>query len=123
MHDGTASTEGILSGQVTTTEYEVRDVRYAIHHKRGAPDDAPRTLRVEYRIGFHQYQSEWICFEHSGWARHKAESWWRRRSNALVPQTVDEAVELANAGAVCEAQSITVRLSSPDSFASRWMSR
>lgn len=108
-HDATASTEGILSGQVTTTDYEVRDIRYAVHHKRGAPDDAPRTLRVEYRIGFRQYQSEWICFEHSGWARHKAESWWRRRSNAPVPQSAEEAAALANVGALCETRSITVR--------------
>ena len=108
-HDGTASTEGILSGQVTTTDYEVRDVRYAVHHKRGAPDDAPRTLRVEYRIGFRQYQSEWICFDHTGWPRQKAESWWRKRSNAHVPESVEEAVELANAGALCETRSIKVR--------------
>jgi DNA repair protein RadD len=108
-HDATASTEGILSGQVTTTEYEVRDVRYAVHQKRGAPDDAPRTLRVEYRIGFRQYQSEWICFEHTGWPRQKAESWWRGRSNAPVPGSAVEAVDLADAGALCETRSITVR--------------
>ena len=108
-HDATASTEGILSGQVTTTEYPVQEVRYAVHHKRGAPDDAPRTLRVEYRIGFNQYQSEWICFEHTGWARQKAEAWWRKRSNASVPESAEEAVALANAGALCETESITVR--------------
>ena len=108
-HDATASTEGILSGEVTTTEYEVLDVRYFVHQKRGAPDGAPRTLRVEYRIGFSQYQSEWICFEHSGWARHKAASWWRRRSNAPVPESAAEAADLANAGALCETRSITIR--------------
>jgi len=108
-HDATASTEGILSGQVTTTECEVRDIRYFVHHKRGAPDDAPRTLRVEYKIGFNQYHSEWICFEHAGWARHKAVSWWRKRSNAPVPESAAEAEELANAGALCETRSITVR--------------
>lgn len=108
-HEAKASTEGILSGEVTTTEYPVYDVYYTVHHKRGAPDDYPKTLRVEYRIGFHQYQPEWICFEHTGWARHKAESWWRRRSNALVPASAAEAEALANAGALCETRSITVR--------------
>ena len=109
QHDATASTEGILSGQVSTSVHEVEEVFYSVHHKRGAPDDAPKTLRVEYRIDFYQYQSEWICFEHSGWARQKAESWWRRRSNAPVPESAAEAVELANDGALCEIWAITLR--------------
>lgn len=108
-HEATASTEGILSGQVTTTEYEVQNVRYLVHQKRGAPENAPSTLRVEYRVGWHQYQSEWICFEHTGWARHRAESWWRQRSNAPVPETAAEAAELANACALCETRAIIVR--------------
>jgi hypothetical protein len=108
-HDATASVEDILSGQVTTTVHEVEAVHYRVHHKRGAPDDAPKTMRVEYRVGFHKYQSEWICFEHTGWARQKAESWWRRRSNAPVPDSAAEAVELVNDGALCDTRSITVR--------------
>jgi DNA repair protein RadD len=108
-HDGRASTEGILSGQVMTTEYPVQEVRYFVHEKRGAPAGAPRTMRVEYRIGFNDYQSEWICFEHTGWARKKAEQWWRKRSNARIPETVDEAVVLAEDGALCQTKSITVR--------------
>ncbi|MCK4415107.1 MAG: DEAD/DEAH box helicase family protein [Candidatus Eisenbacteria sp.] len=108
-HDAKACTEGILSSEVTTTEYPVQGVSYTVHHKRGAPDDAPRTLRVDYRIGFNQYQSEWICFEHTGWARHKAESWWCRRSDVPVPDSAAQAEALANAGAIRETRSITVR--------------
>ena len=109
QHEATASTEGILSGEVTTEVHEVREIFYSVHKKKGAPEDAPKTLRVEYQVGFHQYCSEWICFEHDGWARHKAESWWRRRSNAPVPQTSAEAAALAQDGALCETGSITVR--------------
>ena len=58
---------------------------------------------------FYQYQSEWICFEHTGWARQKAESWWRKRSNAPVPLTAAEAVALANDGALCDTYAITLR--------------
>jgi DNA repair protein RadD len=108
-HEAKASTVGILSGQVTTKVHPVSDVYYSVHQKRGAHDDAPKTLRVEYRIGFRAYQSEWVCFEHTGWARHKAESWWRRRSYAPVPNTAAEAETLANEGALCETRSITVR--------------
>jgi DNA repair protein RadD len=108
-HEATASTEGILSGEVTTADHEVREVFYYVHTKKGAPEDAPKTLRVEYEVGFHQYFSEWVCFEHSGWARHKAESWWRKRSNAPVPLTAAEAVALAEDGVLCETGTITVR--------------
>jgi DNA repair protein RadD len=108
-HEATASTEGILTGDPVTTEHEVHDVFYSVHQKRGAPEDAPRTMRVEYKLGFYRYQSEWICFEHTGWARRKAESWWRRRSNVPVPRTSEEAVEFANDGALCETSKIWVR--------------
>jgi len=108
-HEVTASTEGILSGQVTTEEVPVHEVRYFVHRKKGATEDAPKTMRIDYRVGYHQYQSEWICFEHTGWARKTAEAWWRKRSNALVPETAVEAVGLGNAGALCETKSITVR--------------
>jgi DNA repair protein RadD len=108
-HAVTASTEGILSGQVKTEVHTVQEVRYFVHQKRGASENAPRTMRVEYRIGFNQYQSEWICIEHTGWAKRKAEQWWRKRSHATVPETADEAVVLAEAGALCQTRSITVR--------------
>jgi DNA repair protein RadD len=117
-HDATASSEGILSGQVMTKESPVQDVRYFVHQKRGASENDPRTLRVEYRLGFNQYQSEWICFEHTGWARKKAESWWRKRSNAFVPELIEEAVGLAEAGALCPTKSITVRSVAGEEYAS-----
>ncbi len=109
QHEAKASTEGILSGEVTTEVHAVREVFYSVHTKKGAPIEAPKTLRVEYQVGFHQYVSEWICFEHDGWARHKAESWWRCRSNTPVPLTSAEAAAMADDGALCETASITVR--------------
>lgn len=116
-HDVTASTDGILSGQVTTKEYPVEGVRYSVHRKRGAPEDAPKTMRVEYRLGFNHYQSEWICIEHTGWARQKAEQWWRKRSHALVPESADEAVGLAEAGALCPTRSIKARSITGEEYA------
>jgi DNA repair protein RadD len=108
-HEAKASSAGILSDQVTITDYPVQDVYYSVHTKRDAPEDAPKTMRVEYLIGWQQYQSEWICFEHTGWARQKAESWWRQRSNAPMPQSAADAVSMASGGALCETKAITVR--------------
>lgn len=108
-HEASASTEGILSGEITDTEYTVRSVRFCYHTKRDAPPNTPPTLRVEYEIGWQCYQSEWICFEHTGYARRKAEHWWQARSNEPVPNTIEEAIELAEAGALAETECITVR--------------
>jgi DNA repair protein RadD len=108
-HDAKAATAGVLSGQVTDTEYEVLDIRYSVHTKRDAPPDAPRSMRVEYRIGQFTWVSEWVCFEHGGYARWKAEQWWRRRSPDPVPETAERAVEIAEAGGVAWTEKIVVR--------------
>ncbi len=108
-HEATASDEGILSGQATNRKYRVLSVRYSVHIKRNAPPDAPRTMRVEYQIGYNAFRSEWICIEHSGYARLKAEKWWSRRSGEPVPSRVEEAVDLAEAGALTAPKAITVR--------------
>ena len=108
-HEAKASTASILSEEMTLCEYPVEYIVYSVHTKRDAEPGHPKTMRVEYEIGWQHHQSEWICFEHTGWARKKAESWWNRRSNIPVPNTAEEAVALANAGALCETHSITVR--------------
>jgi len=108
-HEATASQAGILSGQVTLTKYEVRDITFSVHTKRGAEEDSPKTMRVDYRLGLDHWQSEWICFEHMGYARRKAVAWWKQRSPDPVPDTAEEAVDIANSGGVAYAESITVR--------------
>jgi DNA repair protein RadD len=116
QHEREASSAGVLSGQVTTTEYAVRDIFYAVHQKRGAPPEAPRTLRVEYEVGLNQYHKEWVCFEHTGFARGKAEAWWRARSREPVPATSAEACRLACAGALAPATQIAVRTVAGEDF-------
>ena len=109
LHDHQATTAGVLTGQFTDTRFEVQDVSYCVHFKRKADLDHPPSMRVEYRLGYNNYQSEWICFEHTGYARTRAEVWWRKRSNLPVPKKVTEAIELAEDGALCKTKAITVR--------------
>jgi DNA repair protein RadD len=108
-HDARAASAGILTGQVTYEEYEVHDVTYSVHAKRGAPEEAPRSLRVTYRLGLNHWQSEFICVEHEGYARQKADVWWRRRSPDPVPDSAERAVEIAEAGGLAATEAITVR--------------
>ncbi len=116
QHEAKASDAGILSGQVTDAEHEVRDVTWSVHKKRDAPDDAPKSMRVDYRLGLNHWQSEWICVEHEGYARDKAEMWWQRRSHDPVPDTAERAVELAEAGALCATEKIVVRSVAGEKF-------
>ena len=116
QHDPKASEAGILSGQVSTTKLQVEDVYYGIHTKRGASEDAPRTLRVDYRVGWHEYKSEWVCFEHEGYARQKAIAWWRKRSPDPVPDSVERAIEIINGGGLATTIAIKVRSVAGDPY-------
>lgn len=108
-HEAKATEVGILSGKIQDIEYEVLDVAYRVHEKRDAPPDAPRTFRVDYKLGFHHWQSEFICLEHEGYARQKAMAWWRQRSPDPVPDTAGRAVEIAEGGGLAHTERITVR--------------
>lgn len=108
-HEPTASRSGILSSVVTNTEYDVRDVTYRVHIKLGASENDPKSMRVDYRLGPDYWQSEWVCFEHTGYARHKAVAWWKQRSPDPVPETAQRAVEIAEGGGVAYTEKITIR--------------
>lgn len=115
-HDAKASTAAVLSGQVTVETFPVHDVMFGVHTKRGAADDAPKSLRVDYKIGWHRWKSEWVCLEHGGFVRQKAVAWWTKRSREPVPATAAEAVAVANAGGLASTKSITVRSVSGEEY-------
>lgn len=79
----TASNAAIMAHQVQPkiVDYEISDVRYSIHQKEGKPD----SLRVDYYAGLRRVGSEWVCFEHQGFARAKAEQWWDKRYPGEYP--------------------------------------
>lgn len=114
----TASSAGVLSGQVDYTDYEVQGTYYAVHEKRYADPDTPKTMRVDYQIGFNDFKSEWVCPEHTGYAHGKFEKWWRERAalGCPVPKTAREAVSLANEGLLAEPESITVKTVAGEKF-------
>lgn len=81
-----ATTLAILS-TLRAQWLDVSEVAYSRHDKPGKPS----SLRVDYRCGLVRH-SEWICFEHTGYARQKAVAWWQARSAAPVPATITDAV-------------------------------
>jgi DNA repair protein RadD len=108
-HAPKASSAGVLTGQISDVEYEVLDTIYRVHEKRDAPEGAPRTFRVDYMLGLNHWQSEFVCLEHTGFARQKAVRWWRERSPDPVPDDAEQAVAIAEAGGVATSERITVR--------------
>lgn len=60
-----------------------------VHTKTGSKP----TMRVEYRAGLMMFR-EWICFEHSGPPRMKAQQWWiQHGGDRPIPDTTCEALE------------------------------
>ena len=53
---------------------KVLNVVYAIHKKQGSPD----SLRVTYICGARTV-NEWVCLNHNGWVKAKADRWLQRR--------------------------------------------
>lgn len=71
--------------------YPVTNVLYAIHSKPGKPD----SLRADYFSGMQRVASEWLCFDHGGFASAKAQKWWyqRQSENVLPARSTQEAMD------------------------------
>jgi DNA repair protein RadD len=89
----------ILSGaHFGYKELPVVKVTYHSHQKKGTDDVF--ILRVNYWSGMRVACSEWICLEHTGYARAKAEKWWKERFTGKfdlpVPNNVVEALYMTD---------------------------
>jgi DNA repair protein RadD len=92
----TASDAPILSSDQQPTDWvEVTAVQYVRNEAK--PPKVTDTLRVDYYRGYRRVASEWVCLEHEGFARTKAEQWWKARSPEFtVPHTIADALTLAD---------------------------
>ncbi len=107
-HDGTADDQSQLTGETPPEQWRVIACSWNKHTKRSEPDALP-TLRVNYEVEAQDSEggnlsrkviSEWVCIEHTGYARTKAGLWWQARSVSECPDTVEDAVDLLNRGAL-----------------------
>lgn len=78
----------------TTPQYEMIEVDQVIYNEHVSKQNIP-TLQVTYLCGLMRYY-EYICFEHTGYARKRAEMWWQQRSADECPSRVYEVLALAN---------------------------
>jgi DNA repair protein RadD len=94
-----ASNAAIMAHQIAPKihTYPVSRVEYARHPGR---DGKPDSMRVDYYSGLRRVASEWVCFEHGGFAGEKARQWWARRdfggatfdNENETPKTTEQAV-------------------------------
>jgi DNA repair protein RadD len=74
-------------------------------------------MRVSYWDGFDLVADEWVCLEHSGYAKRKADAWWSERSKNAPPNKIETAIAIAKAGGLAEPTAIMVR----NEPGSRWV--
>jgi DNA repair protein RadD len=86
-HEATADANASILSKGAPVWVDVDSVKYYRHEKQGSPD----SLRVEYHCGYTVHRA-WQCFDHQGFARQKAESWWRRHAQTVIPRTTEEAL-------------------------------
>jgi DNA repair protein RadD len=91
----TKLTESAYSGDIILQEqlpiieeFPVDIVTYNKHSKKGSVP----SLCVGYLCGIKSFKS-WLCVEHSGYPRIKAERWWKSLSGRALPKTVDEVLK------------------------------
>jgi len=88
-----ASDKALLSSEMEAEWREVLYYSQHVHHKGGDPEITP-TMRVIYTTPAGQV-SEYVCFEHKGYARDKARKWHNERlPDQPCPTTVAEAVDI-----------------------------
>ena len=87
---GVVSRATILASMAAPEPIRISNVTYRRHSKEGSPD----SLRVDYWDGYKVAASEWVCIEHHGYARQKAQLWWERRTCYPFPRTVTDALEI-----------------------------
>ena len=117
-HEANAAKAAILSGEVTTEKFPVKHAIYQVWEKRGAPPGSPKTVRVTYDIDYLTHYSEWLCPEHTGYARRKFEKWWREHAHpdCPMPRTAEEVCEHEFSGMLREVKEITVRFVSGQKY-------
>lgn len=87
-----ASTAALIVRDEPQVElFKVDRVTYSPHIKFGSPP----SLKVSYFCGMRRF-TEWVCLEHRTGIEHKAQAWWRKRSDVPPPSTIEEALTYAS---------------------------
>ncbi len=83
----TASNAAVMSNQIEPEWHKIVSIRYQVHEKEGKTP----SMCVIYNTLDGAFR-EWVCFQHTGFAREKAAKWHRVRSSTEVPKNITDAL-------------------------------
>lgn len=99
-----ASTEELIKKEPFIIEvFKIDHVTYENYQRPGKPP----MVKLCYYSGLRKF-NEYACFEHDGYAKHRAHEWWRARTSVPPPATTLQA--LSSTGFLRVATHIRVRL-------------
>jgi DNA repair protein RadD len=84
-----ASTNAVMSNQIEPEWHKVVSILYKYHEKEGKTP----SMCVTYNTLDGPFR-EWICYQHTGFAREKAAKWHRARSHEDMPLKVQDALRM-----------------------------
>ena len=106
--DAKVSYAALLSSQTAMAEliwHDITKVGYAMHRKEGKPD----SMRVDYYSGLLRVASEWVCFNHVGYPKQKAQDWWLKRDKMYMPSGTQVALDYLQSQKITEPVRIATR--------------
>lgn len=96
-HSASASNLNILRASLIRAKFDGEQVLKVVRHSF-APHykpNKPPSVRVDYYLNMMDKVSEWICPEHTGFAKVQAIKWWQfHTSNDEMPETVQELMKV-----------------------------
>ena len=88
----TASVAELIKRDVPQVEeFMVDKVTYMVHEKRGGVN----SMKVTYHAGVRKF-SEWVPAWHESGVKYKGLSWWKERTDEDLPESPEEAVDMAD---------------------------
>ncbi|MCX4025204.1 DEAD/DEAH box helicase [Spartinivicinus marinus] len=105
-HKATASNKAVLSAMQQAEWYPVEAVFYQLHSKAFSNN----SVKVTYQCGT-EFFDEWVCFEHTGFPKHRALTWWVQRVGYQppCPNNCDSALDYLNNNKVKTPSAIQVK--------------
>ena len=90
IKQGASTDELIKSDLPIVEEFIVDHITFAIHTKI----DKPPMMKVSYYSGLKVF-TDYVCFEHEGYALMKAKKWWKARTDLDFPKNTNEGLRQA----------------------------
>jgi DNA repair protein RadD len=87
--------------------FEITGATATRHQKEGKLPSLRISYGVDESMNMPWGLSEWVCIEHAGFARKKAEAWWKEHCSLPCPDTIDEAIDLFYRGWIAIPRNVT----------------